>query len=451
MRAAQQSRRMGLVRIGRTVVRHARGFRRRAERVLLSRRAALGVISVAASAILLSMLVSQAAAPASGGQGGFAGRPGLDQAVMTWWFLAVVAVAGLQLTLVTLRLAARDIRRLRRDRGPASTEPFPVEDMSGLSHALNRHGYLPLRRCEELSRWVRHPWGYLGPVALHAGMLLALLALLVSGSTRTTGVLSLAEGESRMAGERLGAASVGPLGAQPVLEETITLTALETTYWDTGEPRSIEGTYTLGEGRRARAFSVVVNGPVSIDGVRYFQEQRVGYAFFVTLERLGEVEQRRLHLPQPEDATTASYLDTPLPNGDMLRAKLLVDETANATPVLTLRLVRGGETVGETALSGAGTGMLGDTHVSIDFVRRWATVTLERSHGLGVLFASFFVIFLGAALIYLTPPRELTVVQGADGSLTAHWYAARFGTILGRERDDLRLAAAQEKGAEWRA
>lgn len=52
-----------------------------------------------------------------------------------------------------------------------------------------------------------------------------------------------------------------------------------------------------------------------------------------------------------------------------------------------------------------------------------------------------FVIFVGALLIYLTPPREVTIVRLDDGSTAAFWYAARFGPILSSEAKRLREAA----------
>ena len=174
--------------------------------------------------------------------------------------------------------------------------------------------------------------------------------------------------------------------------------------------------------------------------MRYFQDQRFGEAYFISIARGDGVEKRRLLLPQPTGLDTRSYKDLTLNNGDVLRAKLVVNKGPDATPLLTLRLVRDGEILGEASLEET-SAVLSDTSVTIDFQSPWTVLVLERGGAMWLFGVAAFIIFAGALLIYLTPPRELNVVVREDGRAEAFWYAARFGSILAPEALRLRRAA----------
>lgn len=408
-------------------------------RLLLSRSAVVTVMLALSAAVVLSFLA---------GQWTSAGKSlpallvavGLGDVFRTWWFLAIAALAAVQLALVTVRLAARDVRRLRRTRGPAAGEAVAVADTPALERVLHSERYVRMHHCEAGGRWVKHPWGYLGPSVLHAGMLLAMIAVLVMSLWSSKGLVSVAVGEVLPAGTTLDAAEQGLLGDEAVLPAQVTLDDLQVTYWGDGEVRSIRGTYTLGEGASMRTFAASVNRPVVVEGVRYFQDQRFGEAYFISISRNGELEKRRLTLPQPTGSDTRSYQDVTLANGDVLRAKLTVKPGTSESPLLTLRLVRDDEILGEASFEET-SAVLGDTSVTIDFQSPWTVLVLERGGAMWLFGLAAFTIFAGALLIYLTPPRELNVVVREDGRSEAFWYAARFGSILVAEADRLRCAA----------
>ena len=274
---------------------------------------------------------------------------------------------------------------------------------------------------------------------------MAMLSVLVVALTASFGLLKVFEGETIPRGTALEAVERGPLGRAPELPGDITVDAVRIEFWDNGEPRRITGLYTLLLDSGTRSFEVAVNQPRVVEGVRYFQEQRVGYAYGLSIEQDGTLMPIRLDMPLPPSAAEASYLDTVLPNGDLLRAKCLHDPVADAGAVeLVLRLVRDGEVLGERTLNGGTSVALGDLDVKVDAQAVWAILTLERSVGYTPLFTSFFVIFLGAFFIYATPPREVTLTKRDDGTVVAEWFAPRFGTLYDDEERRLREAASGE-------
>lgn len=416
----------------------------RLDRLLLHRRVTLVVVLLVAASALSIALIPQQPSQAAAALPAAVRMVGLDRVATMWWFRAIVALAALQLAAVTLRLARRDARRLLREHGPAGSA-FSVTDSGGLVAVLRRFGYIRVRRLARIARYVKHPWGYFGATVLHGGMLLAVIGVLAVTLTRSVGLVTMVEGQTLDAGTSLEAAVRGPLGEPTVLESALTLERIDARFWETGEPRRYTCTYVLGDGSAATRFDVTTNAPQVVGGVRYHQENRVGYSFFVTITQPDVTLKQRLDLMQPSSAGEASYLDRVLPGGDLLRAKCMVDEAVGAQPELTLRLMRDGNIAGEATLTQGASARLADADVTVDAVQRWAILTIERSRGYGLLFTSFFVIFLGAVLIYGATPRELTLTKHEDGAVAAEWYTPRFATLLETERQRLEDAASAGK------
>jgi len=412
-------------------------------RGLLDRRLTLVTTTLAAMSLLAMLFVPQRVTGDAVASSALVRLLGLDSVVASWWFRVLIAVAALQLATVTAMVARRDIRRLARARGPASREGFAVLDSGALARTLRSSGYLRTRHTAATARYIKHPWGYAGPTLLHGGMLLAACGVLAVTLTQSAGLLQLVEGQSVAAGTALQAPRRGPLGREPMLGDRLTLERIDARFWENGEPKSYTGSLVLDGASGVTLLSVTTNQPRTVSGVRYYQEQRVGYAFFATITRGSEVIKQRIELLQPPSATEASYADYALSDGTLLRTKCMVDEASGGEPTLVLRLVRDGETVAEESVADGATAKLDDTTVSVDAVARWAVITIERSYGYSVLFSSFFIIFLGAMLIYGAPPREITLTRG-EGAVRADWHATRFTEAFASERERLRSAATGE-------
>jgi len=418
-------------------------------RLLLDRRFVLVVLLCLALTTAIGLVVPQNAGGDSSPPAGWANRLGVTHLFSGWWFRAIILLAAVQLLFATVHLVRRDVRRVLRARGPGSAHPIAVSDSGAFAAALARQHYRRVRRSARIERYVRNPWGYAGPALLHAGMVTALAGGLLVYMTTSSAVLTLLEGDTVLSGIPLDDGLRGPLADSIVLDDALTLQSLDVTYWPDGGPRGICSTFLLGTSEEGRKITVGSNEPITVNGLRIFQDPRIGYAYGVTLDRNGKVTKRRLDVPSPESAAKPSYLDVGLENGDLLRAKVVHDPTqSDGAPVLTLRIMRGQDIVGDQSFSGLGSGMIGDTEVSVDIITRWTVVVLEESHGMGLLFTSFFVMLLGAGLIYMATPRELTLVKREDGTVTAEWHAVRFSALYESEERSLRAAATGCKADE---
>lgn len=418
---------------------------KRLSHALLRRTVVLAVIALLIATTAVSALLSARVGASPLGSLDVA-QAGTAGAALWWWSRLLVFFATLQLVLATVRLARRDVRRARRVRGPGSQDGFRVDESKRFADELKRMRYLRVGRSVSTARYVRDVWGYAGPALLHLGMIIVAVGALTMSLTQSSGTLWVSPGLTEPSGTIPDNPTQGLLASDPVLASTLRCDGIDLTYWPTGELRRVTGTYSLLAADGVQRISVSTNDPVTVQGLRFFQDPRAGYAFGITLDDGGETTKLRLDLIVPGAPDEVSYLDTELENGDLLRAKVTHDPgESTGAPVLTLRLVRAGEVLGEDVFTGLGGGQLGEADVSVDVIALWGIVVFERSVGSGLLFAGFFVIALGAALIYGATPREITLLKHEDGSVTAHWHATRFATLYTREEARLRASASTEE------
>ncbi|MBS3973315.1 MAG: hypothetical protein KGZ89_00370 [Actinobacteria bacterium] len=368
---------------------------------------------------------------------------GLNRVFTMWWLEVIAAIASLQLFAATVIMIRRDFRRLTREIGPASAYRFSVASPEDLSSALSQLGYVRLRKSTKTTRFVCHPWGLVGPSLLHFGMCVTVVSVLLVALTNSSGLMEFFEGEPPMPeGTPLEVPQQGLLADPPVLPGDFGLRELQITYWENGQPRTIIGDYSLTVDGRQTLVELVVNEPRMIDGVRYFQEHRVGYAFALTVTAGEEATLHRLDMPLPPSQKEPSYLDTDLGNGDLLQAKVYHDpQVPGGSPELVLRLKRAGQVIGQQSFAQTSHAMVGDIDVRIDAMRRFSTVSFDRSIGYEPMFFSFVVIFIGSLLVYLTPSREITLIKHEDGTVVAYWHAARFANLYIEEYNKLQTAA----------
>lgn len=284
---------------------------------------------------------------------------GVDQVVYSGWFL-IVATAGLaSLAVATFRMLRRDIRAMH-----------------------SRSGFV-LR----------------GGTVLHLGLTGALLFSSIAMVSASQGIYVLTEGQTLSAGSAPVTESHGPVASEFVLPQGLTLLLVSPSWWESGEVQQISSEIALQD---REAVTVSVNGSAVIGGVRYYQDQRFGPTYFLTLRAAdGTEDKQRLDMPQPY-VNQPSYLDAVLADGTLLRARCEAVGNGAAT-TLTLKLKRGNIESAPVSLTGADVQAVGDVEVQVDDVRRWTALVLVRQHGLWAAFLSFFIVGVGAVMMYAAP------------------------------------------------
>jgi hypothetical protein len=289
----------------------------------------------------------------------------IGRVIYSPWFIVVTAAGFVSLMIATIRMLRRDVRLTRA------------------------HGRLRVR----------------GGTVLHVGLLGVLVFSSVALTTASEGIYVLVEGQSIPAGESPITRGSGPLASEFTLPQSLTLNRVSTSWWEDGSVQQIVSDLSIGDD--ARRFSVSVNGSRSVDGFRYYQDQRFGPTYLLTLENAdGRTMKQRLDLPHPTPGSP-TYLDVDLADGSTLRARCQSDIDPETT-TLTLKKELGGVESEPVEFLGTGSHMLvGDTQVTVDDVRRWTALILVKQHGVGALFVSFFIVGIGAIMLYAAPVAKV--------------------------------------------
>ncbi len=294
---------------------------------------------------------------------------GIERILYSAYFLGCVTLCLLSLSAATIRMVARDVRVTRARK-----------------RAVIRGG-----------------------TVLHIGLVLALVfsAAVLLGESQ--GIYVALEGETLPAGSAPVTLVRGPLAPPFVLPEAMTLLRVSPSWWDDGTLRQLSSELSLGS--PARPVSLAVNGSRTISGVRYFQDQRFGPAYLLTLTGPdGSVQKRRVDLPQP-DAGAPTYLDVQVADGVILRTRAESVSTHDIATILTVKMSRSGQESAPASISVGSTAQVDGWSVRLDASRTWAAYVVSREPPVWPLFASFLIVCAGAMMLYAVPPK------GARGPL----------------------------------
>lgn len=430
----------------------------------LSRNTILALIVLILGSILLSYLLPQqfttaladlqdwqSAHPVWSSWVAFAG---LDHLYATPWFAVLLFLFLLSLTLSAYEQVKRAVQQTFSGSAPSGGRLVTVQTSEAdLRAALKNLGYLRVYDDASRSRFIKHPWGFWGSALLHIGIAFVIASSLFIVVTERRGLLHLVEGEVFLPGNAWLVEEKGIFAGPLLLPGALRLDRVLPEFWDTDDVKQVTTNvrFVDPQGRFER-FSLAINRTIRYHGLRMYQSQNFGNAFFLEIRGTKAGTLRRiLQLQNPPDRRSAGYGNYQLPGVPyLLKAKYYADAGKTSMnsrdPLLVLRLVEGKKMVNELSLKTKEAGRLGPFTVQLTDVSRWAGIIVVENTGMPAVFLGFFVIIMGAALTYGTPPREITVAK--DGTkLTLSWYARRFEPFYQDEFNAIVEACDGEKPA----
>lgn len=427
--------------------------RRLVERFFLSKITVIVFIALILGALLLSALVPQRVAMTADRINAWrlAHRAllpvvdflGLHHLYTTPWFAALVFLASVSLSFSSFRqvkAAWRATFRFSPERVPE--DAFLCDAPIGA--ILERRGYFRLPAAPGALRYVKHPWGYWGNALLHVGMVLTIAASLCIALTQQRGVVYLGEGERFPPGGSWLAEEHGMLTSELTLPFSVRLDRLIVTFTPDNHIDQAASALTFSEGNAPEDRRTVgINDILSYRDVTVYQRSDYGDIFLVEFtDGRGARHVASLPIEYPRGLGEAGYADFRfpwLPFG--LSAKYYTDvarrSMASPDRDLYLRLVDGGQReLGRVELRTGGTARLGTYAVRLLGNGKWSGLIFVRLNGIPAVFAGFFIIVLGAALNYMTTPREV-VARMVDGGFLVAWRAARFPEFYREEGEEV--------------
>lgn len=373
---------------------------------------------------------------------------GLDHIYTTGWFALLVTVFSVSLAISSYEQAMLAWRKTFGTSGSAGNEIIRIDekDEARAVAVLKQKGYYALFHDLTEKRFVKHPWGYWGNFLLHLGMLVVIAASLVVMLTTKRAKLQLYEGESYVFGSNSSAEETGLLIKQFPLKATVTLKTIRPEFWDNDGLRQITTSVDmLSRDGETSLHTITINQSIVFDAIKIYHDSRFGMAFFVEfLEGNGQRHGEIFMLPNPPRRSEAGY-ENFRPNWlpYMLKTKYYADaervSLLSDNPLFVLRLEEQGSVNDELSLKKGETGRLGNYTVRLVDTKRWGTIIFSEVTGMRGIYAGFFIIILGSALTYFTPPVEV-VIRGMGEKAVIMWKSGRFEGLFAEEIEGLRDA-----------
>lgn len=370
---------------------------------------------------------------------GAAGAVGFDRMFSSPAYLATLGATLISLLAALVqsaRLAWRRTMKPAPGAGSLGAMHVPA-DMQRVERTLRSGGFWRMRAPTGVTRYTKHPWGYWGGFVLHLGLVVSIGAAIVVLSSQTWAIVGLTEGESRVPGEPWPNQEFGSLGTPLVLDKEMRLESVTPVFWDTHELKQITSELFLVEpGATPVSLTISVNRSRVFDGIRFYQDQQFGQAFFLEIKRAGASTRERVEMNWPFLPGEPSYFDLDFSDGTQLQLKYYADsshERMVGEPELWGRFTRQGVSSESVLIEQGVPTNVGPLEVVLEFHRPWTAIILVRDHGVSALFAGFFLIFIGSGLVYLTVPREALISPDSEGGVILRLRAARFQDMYAEE------------------
>lgn len=355
-------------------------------------------------------------------------RLGLDELFQSPVFAGMLIVSVVLIVTVMARQTRVAWRRTFRAIVPASDLMFVAEESPDEIDAyLRSERYRKARVVQGQRRYVRQLWGLWAGVILHAGLVLVILASMLVLATERRAVVDIAVGEMRALGQADVTEVGGPLSSPFSSRAALTVEQVRPEFWPTDELKQVTSTLRF-EGDDGAVADVQVNGPVRHNGVTFYQDQSVGYALLMEVERDGQVDRVRIDVPWPHERSAASGGSFGFSSETELQVRLYADarrEAMIAIPEVVARFVERGQPSKSESLPIGESVQVGTARVTLVDAPRWTRLILVQSKGIPALFAGFLLVVIGSTLYYTSAPREVYVREDEAGSVLT-WRSLRY-------------------------
>lgn len=423
---------------------------------ITARRISLGLILVVAALMYVSTIIPQeidstpagieAWRRAHGGLLWLIDAAHLHRMYAQPWFAAAILFAALALGVSSydqVVVARKKLRSTGIAPGEVVAESIAEQQLRFAAHS-HRYRFSRTGSGETL-KFVRSPWGYFGIVLLHVGITLVIMVSFSVALTGRQGVLILTEGEERDNRQPWNASEEGLLASKLKLPGTVRLDKLSVRFDAKHQPSDVSSVISItDESGRVDSLTASINRISRYHGLRIYHGAQYGDAFSVVFtDKAGVQHAEKILIQQPVSLTDAGYSDdfSVAWSPYLFSAKYYADAAKQSmqsnNPQLVVRALDGKRERARTALTPGSSGQLGEYHVQLTRVEKWAKLIIVDITGMPLIFMGFAVIMLGGLMHYMTPPRELIAIRQDDGHYRVYWKALFFREFYAEERDSV--------------
>ncbi len=375
-------------------------------------------------------------------------RLGLDHIYTTSWFAVLLCVFLLTLIISSYDQIATAFRKIFRDvftDQKGITLHVSEEELISL---IKKKGYLFVGKQDTIKRFVKHPWGYWGNVLMHLGFVLIIASSLIVLLLQNRSLLQLVEEEIYFPGNPWAVEEKGLLAKDFILPEAIRLEKVTFDFYESDKPKSLSTAISFIDPQgRFKKYSVGINQIVKFKGVRIYQSNSFGHAFFVEFtDKDGKTEKIILNIDHPLRRDRPSYKDFEFEGIPYsIRAHYYVDADKKSmhsnNPLLNILIIDKEKSVKEVSLKIGESHKLGPYTARLVYVSRWSELIFVKDPGMSGIFAGSIIIIIGVMFTYFMPPREF-LVRNEYNELSLVWRPSKFEEFYENEFKDILSAFA---------
>lgn len=374
---------------------------------------------------------------------------GLDHVYTSWWFLAIVVLFSINISLNLsdrIRTSWRQFQDIR-PLGPSEIKTLPLNAVISLSGDKDQFFKEAESRLKDFRyRIKRHNQGLTAQKArigyfwiplFHGSILIVLCGVLISGLFRFSSTLELSEGqEFHGREEEFINRWYGILKYRPEMNFSIRLNRFNVEYWDKGHPKLYQSLIEVND-REKKGFTkaVEMNEPLRYRGYSFYQTRYWGYsALFGLLRNNAQELTGYVNLPYKERYDNV-----------VLKQDFLIPETGlrvfldyePAVKILTIEIKDGLKTVVNGILKEGDYIKLNDHTLRLHRIVKWTGLYISYDPGVIVVYTGFALMVLSSlGMVFLYPKRlwlsfeDNTLLIGGDAGRRREEFREEFVKIV---------------------
>ncbi len=377
-------------------------------------------------------------------------RLGLGHIYTTPWFAALLFIFLLTLVISSYEQIKKALNKTFRHADTDSEGETIYAPEDKLISAIKKKGYIFIGEKNTHKRFVKHPWGYWGNVFLHLGFVIIIASSLVILLMQNRGLLQLVEGEIYFPGNLWTFEEKGLLAKDFILPEAIRLEKVNFEFYESDELKGLSTFISFIDPQgRFQKYSVGINQIVKFKGVRIYQGNSFGHAFYVELaDKEGGTEKIIFDIDHPLRRDRPGYKNFEFEGIPYtIRAHYYVDADRKSmqsnNPLLNILIIDREKSAKEASLKIGESRELGPYTARLVYVSRWSELIFVKDPGMSGVFSAFFIIIAGVMLTYFTPPREFILQKKAEG-FSLVWRPSKFERFYEDEFKAILSAFAKE-------
>lgn len=361
----------------------------------------------------------------------------LDAVFSSPWFMTVLAISSLSLTVVATEQVRRLARTWRQTPRPSAFKaaPFSREFERPARGAAATAPTTCIRTTGRL--------GLAGAAVFHVGLLLVVVAGMLRSLFNVDAAVDLLEGETLAPGAAgWGPQSSGALARPIALDVPVVLEAVQARRYSSGALEQLSARLRVGDAPH----DVAINSEVDAGRARLYVAADHGPSVLVEWRGAsGEVTRRAVLLKEQGGGTWAARAE--LPGTVELLARVRQGGGDERPRVADVRLMRAGGLLA-TGLLGPGDALrtpAGD-ELSVAGLPLWLRLRASRDPALGVAFAGFAFVLAGAVLIFGVVKVDTCVLVTPAGERERVFVALKASRFAPLFEDRFRRLVEQEGG-----